>query len=235
MFGQSNMWGVPLPQPEDLSVNPRVEVLTLQQCTRHGVDQWVPAQPPLHGCVGAPGSSGVGPGVGPGDYFARAIADALPEDTVLLVPAAVPGASINTFQPGQQNYEALVRRARLAQARGEIAGMLFHQGESDSGRLDWPLLVKNTVAGLRLELGIGAAPFVAGELLYDPVGCCGDVHNPLVNQLPDLIDNTAIVAAVGLTAVPVSTDGLGNLHFDLASQRELGRRYAESLLPLLGR
>ncbi|MEY2931128.1 MAG: hypothetical protein RL033_1877, partial [Pseudomonadota bacterium] len=80
LFGQSNMWGVPLPQQQDLTTNPRVEVLTTQQCARHGNNQWVPAQPPLHGCVGAPGTNGSGPGVGPGDYFGKAMADAFPQD-----------------------------------------------------------------------------------------------------------------------------------------------------------
>lgn len=233
LFGQSNMWGVPLPQQQDLAINPRVEVLTTQQCGRHGNNQWVPAQPPLHGCVGAPGTDGRGPGVGPGDYFAKAIADAFPEDTILLVPAAVPGVSINTFQPGQQNYNNLLNRARMAQARGEIAGMIFHQGESDSGQDTWPALVKNTVDRLRGDLGIGDVPFVAGELLYNPGGCCGNDHNPRVNELPGIITNTAVARAQGLTPLPASVDRAGNLHFDLASQRELGRRYAAAMLELL--
>lgn len=234
LFGQSNMWGVPLPQQQDLAVNPRVEVLTTQACNRHGNSQWVPAQPPLHGCVGAPGNNGQGPGVGPGDYFAKAIADAFPQDTILLVPAAVPGVSINTFQPGQQNYTNLLNRARMAQQRGEIAGLIFHQGESDSGQDDWPTRVKNTVDRLRADLGIGEVPFVAGELLYNPAGCCGNGHNPLVNQLPTLISNAAVARAEGFTPLPASVDTFGNLHFDLASQREFGRRYAQAMLELLG-
>lgn len=233
LFGQSNMWGVPLPQQQDLEIHPRVEVLTTQACGRHGNNQWVPAQPPLHGCVGGPGTNGQGPGVGPGDYFAKAIADALPQDTILLVPAAVPGVSINTFQPGQQNYTNLLNRARTAQQRGEIAGMIFHQGESDSGQDDWPTRVKNTVDRLRADLGIGEVPFVAGELLYNPAGCCGNSHNPLVNELPSIITNAAVARANGFAPLPASVDTFGNLHFDLASQREFGRRYAQAMLELL--
>lgn len=233
LFGQSNMWGVPLPQQQDLAINPRVEVLTTQACGSHGNNQWVPAQPPLHGCVGAPGTNGQGPGVGPGDYFGKAMADAFPEDTILLVPAAVPGVSINTFQPGQQNYTNLLNRARMAQQRGTIAGMIFHQGESDTGQADWPTRVKNTVDRLRADLGIGEVPFVAGELLYSPAGCCGNGHNPLINQLPSIISNAAVARADGFTPVPASVDTFGNLHFDLASQREFGRRYAQAMLGLL--
>jgi hypothetical protein len=117
LFGQSNMWGVPHPEQQDLAINPRVEVLTLTTCSKHGTNQWVPAQPPLHGCVGEPGNNPRGPGLGPGDYFARTLADAFPQDTILLVPAAVPGVSIDTFQPGQANYNTLLARENGAAAR----------------------------------------------------------------------------------------------------------------------
>jgi hypothetical protein len=229
LFGQSNMWGVPAPEQQDMEINARVEVLTLMSCSKHGINQWVPAQPPLHGCVGQPGTSPRGPGVGPGDYFARTLADAFPQDTILLVPAAVPGVSIDTFQPGQQNYTALLARAKMAQQRGPIKGMIFHQGESDNGQASWPMRVK-TVDRLRSDLDIGEVPFVAGELLYSPPGCCGG-HNVLVNQLPKLVSNTLVAKADGLSAL--TTDGFGNLHFDVAAQRTIGRRYGQAMLMLL--
>jgi hypothetical protein len=214
-----------------MDINPRVEVLTFTACGRHGNNQWVPAQPPLHGCVGQIGTGGQGPGVGPGDYFAKTIAAAFPQDTILLVPAAVPGVSISTFQPGQQNYNNLLSRARMAQQRGEIRGMIFHQGESDSGSNTWTMRVKTTVERLRSDLGIGEVPFVAGELLSS--GCCGG-HNTLVNQLPGMISNTAVAKVdPNYRAVPASQDTFGNLHFDVAAQRDFGRRYGEAMLGLL--
>lgn len=232
LFGQSNMWGVPHPEQQDLTINPRIEVLTLTSCSKHGVNQWVPAQPPLHGCVGQPGNDPRGPGLGPGDYFAKTLADAFPKDTILLVPGAVPGVSIDTFQPGQPNYIALLARAKMAQQRGPIAGMIFHQGESDNGQSTWPNRVKAVVDRLRSDLGVGGVPFVAGELPYRPAGCCSG-HNTYVNMLPNLITNAAVAKADGLTLL--STDGFGNLHFDAASQRTFGRRYGEAMLKLLGK
>ncbi len=229
LFGQSNMWGVPAPQAEDLQINPRVEVLTMTSCGAHGVDQWVPAQPPLHGCVGQPSGGGQGPGLGPGDYFGKALADAFPSDTILLVPNAIPGVSIDVFQPGQQAYNSTVARARMAQQRGEITGIIFHQGETDNNAPDWPARVKNVVDRLRSDLEIGEVPFVAGELLYG--GCC-QMHNDRVNQLPSVITNTFVARANGFTAV--TNDGFGNLHFDRNSQREFGGRYAALMLDALG-
>jgi hypothetical protein len=232
LFGQSNMYGVPRPEQQDMEINPRVEVLTMTTCSKHGTNQWVPAQPPLHGCVGQPGTGGTGPGVGPGDYFAKTLANAFPQDTILLVPGAVPGVSINTFQPGQANYNNLLARAKMAQQRGEIRGMIFHQGESDSNQRDWPTRVKTVVDRLRSDLAVPSAPFVAGELWYQ--GCCA-AHNALVNQLPSVITNAAVAKADGLSGLPASYDMFGTYHFDLPSQRTLGQRYAQAMLPLLQR
>ena len=228
LFGQSNMWGVPAPEARDLEMNARVEVLTLESCGRHGVNQWVVAQPPLHGCVGQPGGGGNGPGLGPGDYFGKTLAAAFPDDTILLVPNAIPGVSIDVFQPGQQAYNSIVARARMAQQRGEIRGMIFHQGETDSGQASWPTRVRTVVNQLRSDLGTGDVPFVAGELLYG--GCCQG-HNTLIGQLPGLISNTSVAPANGFSAV--TNDGFGNLHFDTPGQQEFGRRYGNLMLEAL--
>lgn len=228
LFGQSNMWGVPPVGQEDLAINPRVEVLTMTSCGAHGTDQWVPAQPPLHGCVGNPSNGPQGPGLGPGDYFGKVLADAFPNDTILLVPNAIPGVSIDVFQPGREAYNSTLARSRLAQERGEIRGIIFHQGESDNNSDTWVGRVTTVVSQLRTDLQIGEVPFVAGELLYG--GCC-QVHNTRVGQLVNAISNSAVARADGLGAL--ATDGFGNLHFDTAGQRTLGRRYGEAMLGLL--
>jgi carbohydrate esterase-like sialic acid-specific acetylesterase len=229
LFGQSNMWGVPNPTQEDLAINERVEVLVVQACNGRQVNQWIPAQPPLHGCAGQIGTGTNGPGLGPGDYFAKTVAEAFPEDTILLVPAAVPGVSITTFQPGQGNYTTLVARARLAQQRGTIAGMIFHQGETDNNSPNWPQQVKTMVDALRNDLGTGEVPFIVGELM--PGGDFAAHNTNRISQLPGLISNTSIASSSGFTPLP--NDGFGNLHFDLRSQREFGRRYGELMVDAL--
>ena len=40
----------------------------------------------------------------------------------------------------------------------------------------------------------------------------------------------AVAKADGFTAVPQSQDTFGNLHFDLPSQREFGRRFGQAML-----
>jgi carbohydrate esterase-like sialic acid-specific acetylesterase len=226
LFGQSNMFGVPPPLAEDLEINPRVEVLTLNGCATQDANQWKPAQPPLHGCVGQPSGGEFGPGLGPGDYFGKAVAVAFPEDTILLVPNAIAGVSIDVFQPGQQAYNSILARARMAQQRGEIRGMIFHQGETDSGQDTWPVRVKTVVDQLRSDLAIGPVPFVAGEL--PETGCCGG-HNAFVAQLPSTIDEAYVVASDGLG---ILGDGL---HFHRDAQKEFGARYGAVMIDALRR
>jgi hypothetical protein len=234
LIGQSNMAGAPQPAPEDRVVDPRVTVLAYDDCPNLGRihDQWYPAAPPLHGCH---------EGVGPGDSFGKAMAEAYPAAAIGLVPLAISGADIDLFLkdvvssrrrefriPPDDHwagaYEWVVGRARLAQKDGAIRGILFHQGESDTGRPEWVAKVKQLVTDLRTDLGIADTPFVAGELL--PGGCCGPSHNRLIGRLPDQIPRTRIVSARGLS-------GLDTAHFDLEGQRELGRRYGTAMLELL--
>lgn len=236
LLGQSNMAGAPSPEAEDEVEEPRVKVLAYEDCSRLGrrYNQWYTAKPPLHGCGG---------GLGPGDYFGRAIAKAFPNATIGLVPLAISGVDIDFFVKGVVSarrhefrippddhwagaYEWVVERARLAQQSGAIRGIVFHQGESDTGSPQWVGKVKRVVEELRNDLNLGEVPFVAGELLYG--GCCAQWHNPLIQQLPAAISNSSVVSANGLA-------GIDAAHFDLPGQRELGARYGSAMLELMAR
>ena len=232
-FGQSNMEGVPKPQAQDQAVHPRLFVLAYDaKCHNRTYNEWAPAFAPLHHCSA---------GVGPGDWFARTLADAWPSAKIGIVPAAISGVDIDFFRKGvvskrrkefqippdnhdQSAYDMLVERARLAQQRGTIRGIIFHQGESDNGDGAWVDKVKQIVADLRQDLHLGDdVPFLAGELPFD--ACCGG-HNELVRQLPNVIPGAYVVSARDLTI-------MDQYHFDLSSQRELGRRYASLMLDLI--
>ena len=230
LLGQSNMEGAPAPEAEDRIGHPRVKVLAYDNCDAldRSYNHWYPATPPLHSCGG---------GVGPGDWFGKAMADALPKATIGLVPNAINGVDVDFFRKGvvsarrgefkiapdnhwSSAYDAVIERARLAQRFGVIRGILFHQGESDSGNPAWVGKVQELVANLRADLQIEDVPFLAGELLHS--GRCAG-HNSLVNELPNHVPNSFVVATSGLA-------GMDEYHFDLAGQRALGRRYAETLL-----
>jgi hypothetical protein len=233
LIGQSNMEGQPQPQAEDRTTNERVKVLAYNNCSNlsRTYNEWYTAAPPLHSCFA---------GVGPGDYFGRALAAAYPEATIGLVPCAISGVDIDFFRKGvisarraefrippdnhwEGAYEWVIERARLAQRSGVIRGIIFHQGESDTGQSVWADEVREMVTDLRTDLGLGDVPFIAGELLYG--GCCAS-HNPIINRLPDVITNTAVISASGLM-------GADTAHFDLAGQREFGARYGQKMIEML--
>lgn len=236
LIGQSNMEGAPQPATEDLVESPRVRVLGYDNFGDRKWNQWDTASPPLHRSWA---------GVGPGDSFGKAMAEAWPEATIGLVPCAISGVDIDFFLKGVTSlrrkefqippddtregaYDMVIERARLAQQNGVIRGILFHQGESDSGNPAWVPKVQKLVSDLRTDLGLDeSVPFLAGELLH--TGCCA-AHNPLIAQLPSKIPNAHVVSAAGLTEF----DDPWNAHFDLPAQRELGRRYAAALLQALG-
>lgn len=224
LLGQSNMVGQPQPESADLQRDPRIEVLAYEDCPSLGraYNQWYTASPPLHGCDA---------GVGPGDHFARTLIQSLPDGyTIGLVPFGVNGAPIDVFRKGvprpgwelppdnhwETGYEWIMSRAQEAQKAGVIAGILFHQGESNNQAPDWVGNVAGLVTDLRADLGIGGVPFLAGELYYE--GCCGG-HNALVAELVGSVPNAFLVSAAGLS-------GFDQFHFDLPSQRELGGRFA---------
>jgi len=231
LLGQSNMVGQPQPEPQDREQDPRIQVLAYDDCSNvnRKYNQWYTASPPLHQCDA---------GVGPGDYFAKTLLASLPEGyRIGLVPCAVNGAPIDLFRKGvprtgwelppddhwETGYEWIMSRAREAQKAGVIRGILFHQGESDSEQMVWVDKVKGLVEDLRADLGIGEVPFLAGELYYD--GCCRP-HNALVQQLAREVTNGISISASGL-------EGTDQYHFDLAAQRELGKRYGAAMQQVL--
>jgi len=224
LMGQSNMAGFPRSEAADKVEDPRILVLGFDNNAALGrvKDQWDVACPPLHDAwLDA---------IGPGDWFAKTIINKLPSgDTIGLIPCAFSGKSVDYFSKGTSQYSWIISRAKLAQQKGGIIeGIIFHQGESDSGQSSWPGRVSKLVSDLKQDLGLGDIPFLAGELLYS--GSCAG-HNQLVRQLPSLISNCHVVSAQGLTKDPTDTY---NVHFGHDAQVELGKRYAAKMAEVLG-
>lgn len=231
LFGQSNMEGWGTVEEQDRIINERVKVLSDLTCTNlnRTYGNWYVASPPLNRCWG---------GIGPGDYFGKAMADAMPSAiTIGLVPASVSGTPIELYQksaplgrngadiPPQFSggYAWLLDLAKKAQETGVIKGIIFHQGESNTADPQWKFKVQEIVQDLRKDLAIGNVPFLAGELLYADYGSCCYLHNSEINKLPDLIPNSVVISASGLA-------GSDNAHFTTASYREFGKRYATAML-----
>ena len=225
LLGQSNMVGYPEPQPEDMVEDERILVLGTGICSTTGrePDVWDVATPPLHSCSD---------GLGPGDWFAKTLIKSLPEgDTIGLVPQAVNGQALEDFSKGTSRYDRIIERAQLAMNDGGvISGILFHQGESNSGQNMWPNNVAKLVSDLKTDLNLPEeTPFLAGELLY--TGSCAP-HNVYINELPDLIPDAYVISAEGLEVDPSDTEW--ELHFSRDAEVEFGKRYAATMKTAMG-
>jgi len=226
LLGQSNMAGYALAQASDKVEDPRVLVLGYDNNAALGrvTNKWDVACPPLHASwLNA---------IGPGDWFGKTMIQKVPAgDTIGLIPCAISGEKIEIFmKSGGTKYNWIINRARIAQQNGGvIEGIIFHQGESNSGDPNWPGKVKTLVEDLRKDLNLGNVPFLPGELLYS--GPCAG-HNKLVNQLPSLIPNCYVVSASGLVVDPGDTQY--RLHFSHDSSVTLGKRYADKMIQALG-
>lgn len=215
LIGQSNMAGRGKPL-EDQDKTAHLRVLVLNQARA-----WVPAVDPLH--FDKPGVVGVGLGT----TFGKTIADADPSVTIGLVPAAFGGSPIKDWAKGAKHYEAAVVRAKAALRDGTLAGILWHQGESDAAPEKAALYQANLdqlVKNLRAELEAADVPFIVGTLADTAKGDGVPTINGALRSLKDRVPRTGCVLAEGLT---MSGD---KIHFNAASYRELGRRYAAEWL-----
>ncbi len=211
LIGQSNMAGRGKVEAQDKVENPHIFMLTKDL-------KWVPAKDPLH--FDKPVA-----GVGPGSEFAREILKANPDATIGLIPCAVGGTSLDQWKASGALYTTAVKRAREAMKEGTLAGILWHQGESDSAPEKCATYADRLVvmvAQLRKDLGAEKVPVVLGELIH------GHGANDSVN----------VALAAAAKKIPdcglVSSEGLGKkaLHFDSADARKFGQRYAAELLKL---
>lgn len=223
LIGQSNMAGRGAVEEVDKKPHERVLMFTKDQ-------KWAPALDPLH--FDKPIA-----GVGLGSTFGRVMADANPGVTIGLVPCAVGGTPLERWQKGKDLYEAALVRIKAAMKDGTLKGILWHQGENDSGDLEksqtYATRLATMVNDWRKDLGTPNVPFVAGKLgefLSETSKDGKPVHWKLVNeqiaQIPTLVKNAAVVDSSGLKHK-------GDVvHFDSASLREFGRRYAKAMQEL---
>ncbi len=245
-FGQSNMEGAARIEPQDLEgVSPRFLLMPAVDDPQRNrkMGEWCQALPPL--C--RPNT-----GLTPVDYFGRTLTENLPENIrVGVIHVAIGGIRIEGFMPegmaefvktapgwmtgmlkayDNNPYERLVTLAKKAQKDGVIKGVLMHQGESNTGDPEWANKVQNVYDHLLgdLQLKPEEVPLLAGEVVQaNGEGQC-IAMNKQINELPKTLHTAQVVSSTGCS------NGPDKLHFDAAGYRELGRRYGEKMLELMG-
>lgn len=166
-------------------------------------------------------------GVNLAESFAEAYAQKHGVD-VGLIPCADGGTRMDQWVPGSLLFDNAIYQARLAQRTSTIAGVLWHQGESDCQEdryLTYGKKLENMLGALRKELDLYDVPVILGGL-----GAYLDNYTKSVHlQWPQINAELEKVAAKDPLVGFVSADGLtpnpDNLHFSAKSLHEFGLRY----------
>lgn len=192
--------------------------------------QWEVAKDPLH--FDKPVA-----GVGPGLAFGRAMAARDTSVVIGLIPCAVGGSGIDAWVPGAyfegtktHPYDDALARVRTALAAGTLAGIIWHQGESDTSSeksAAYATKLTSLIAQLRTDLQAPSVPFVAGQLSLFPQGTTDAAGVARINEALAELNKTMPY----YTYVPATgtTDRGDHLHLDATSARLMGRRYAAAM------
>lgn len=220
LIGQSNMAGRGY-MDEAIPVDTaRIRVL------RNG--RWQPMYRPVNG--DRPFS-----GVNLAESFAEAYAREH-DVTVGLIPCADGGTSLDQWREGGLLFDHAVMQTRLAQRTSTVAGVLWHQGESDCSAERYPLCEEKLTAILRAfrrELNLYDVPFLIGGLGDFLPECALSRH--LVNDQQVNSALMRVAAAEEMTGF-VPAEGLAankdHLHFSAAALHEFGLRYYDAFRKL---
>ena len=163
--------------------------------------------------------------LGPGYTFARDMAKTFIGKQIGLVVNAKGGTSIAEWAPGETLHTEAVKQVKLAMKYGTMKGIVWHQGESNASNPSaYPEKIKELIESFRTELGLPNLPFVAGQLSEDKPA--RHDFNEMILSLPALVPHTGVATTEG-------TKTIDSTHFNSASQRLLGERYASEMLKLI--
>ncbi len=156
--------------------------------------------------------------------------------TVGLIPCADGGTCLDQWQIGSLLYDNAVFNARLAQRTSTIAGVLWHQGESDCTEGKYHVYyqkLEKIFDGLRRDLNLYDVPFLVGglgdfiEIYKDGALAKGfRTVNPELEKYANEHEMTGFVSAKGLKSNP------DNLHFCADALYEFGLRYYDEFTKL---
>ncbi len=223
MIGQSNMAGRGDFEEVSPIDNPRTYML------RNG--RWQPMSEPVNPdrSVVYPlsGEERVHSGISLAARFADCFAHYFDED-IGLIPCAEGGSKISEWAEGELLFDHALMQTKLAMRTSDLAGIIWHQGESDSKCSEdveaYFDRLTGVIAALRRRLGREDLPVVMGEL--------GDVSaykngvmrywqeiNREIHRASAAIGNCGVASSAGLK---LRHD---KLHFNSTALRTLGERY----------
>lgn len=173
-----------------------------------------------------------------GINLAESFADAYSKDKnvkVGLIPCADGGTSLAQWQPGSLLFDHAVYQAKLASRTSTIAGVLWHQGESDCGPQNVAVYEERfteIMNAFRKELDLYDVPFLLGGLGDFLENCTIGNFKGYINvnkELVKIAQNNKMTAFVSADGLPANPD---NLHFSAAALREFGIRYYDEFIKI---
>jgi hypothetical protein len=222
LCGQSNMAGRAKVEPMDTIVNKRI--LTINQ---HG--DVIYAKEPIH--FYEPKHSGLDCGLS----FAHELLEQIPKKkSILIIPAAIGGSSINQWAndsivkdvPLLTNFKEM---AALGMKHGTIKAILWHQGENDARKKElieiYDIELKRLVTLFRQIVHNPKIPILIGGLgSYSEKEALWKNLNEKIQCYIKTDSNSFYIPSDGLL------DMGDRIHFNSASTRELGKRFAKTYL-----
>ncbi|GAA3619325.1 sialate O-acetylesterase [Flavivirga jejuensis] len=163
--------------------------------------------------------------LGPGYGFAKEMAKTNEGNKIGLVVNAKGGTSIEAWKPGDVLYNEALSQTKKALKHGVLKGVLWHQGEANASKYNeyMPKIIE-LITALRQDLELPDLPFVVGQLSSDKPK--RNNFNKMILELPNHVKNASVVLTEKLSTID-------STHFDSASQRLLGKRYAKNMLKLI--
>ena len=171
---------------------------------------------------------------GPEVSFGRAMADALPNDKIVLIKFSEGGTSLHNDwkldKPGglyEQAARFVTSSLKTLSDNGEsceLSGVIWLQGESDASLPpgEYQKLLTALIARCRTDLGDDTVPFVVVEVF--------DNHKRDKVRAGQRATTQAVANTLFVSADHLVTSDNGT-HFDAASQITLGQRIAAALIP----
>ncbi len=153
-----------------------------------------------------------------------------------IIPCADGGSCLDQWQEGSLLFDHACFMASLANRTSTIAGVLWHQGESDCYDERYPLYEEKLTkifAAFRKKLDLYDVPFLVGGL-GDYLKDCP--RSPKYQNYVYVNEALRSYAAKTPMTGFVSAEGLGanpdNLHFSAKALRQFGLRYYDEFLKL---
>lgn len=234
--GQKRVWVFVLAGQSNMAGRGSIEGIdTLSSGRILSIDEngkLIPAKEPLH--FYEPKMKGTGCGLA----FGKELLQYIPKDvTILLIPTAVGGSSIDQWLNNSKHRDVellanFAKQVELGKKYGEVKAILWHQGESDAN----PEGIRVRQEKLRL-LASEFRAIVKNESLPILMGELGSYSKnkqywAQMNEQMRLYSSTDINTSIISTAD--FADKGDSLHFDSASQREMGRRFAKEYINKFG-